>query len=181
MDRTKLENKARWLATVAHHEAGHAIAAFEVGMEAKSLSIVPDDESAGRYEHESYFSDEDVEALVPHVVSAMAQVTPEEVVVFQRSNHADSQKRKTTGTIYVKEELLYLTIKELGKKHIGPAITFHKGNRGGEIPDQTGLRDVQLSFSPDAVRRQVIEGASSLMSYSPGKTLVLDYKSLLSS
>ena len=127
------------------------------------------------------FSDEDVEALVPHVVSAMSQVTPEEVVVFQRSNHADSQKRKTTGTIYVKEELLYLTIKELGKKHIGPAITFHKCNRGGEVPDQTGLKDVQLSFSPDAVRRQVIEGASSLMSYSPGKTLVLDYKSLLSS
>ena len=44
MDRTKLENKARWLATVAHHEAGHAIAAFEYGMEAKSISIIPNDE-----------------------------------------------------------------------------------------------------------------------------------------
>ena len=111
----------------------------------------------------------------------MSQVTPEELVVFQRSNHVGSQKKKTTGMIYVKDELLYLTIKELDYKRKGPTITFQKVNRGGGVPDPTGLRDVQFSFSPDAVRRQVIEGASSLMSYSSGKTLVLDYKSLLSS
>jgi len=127
------------------------------------------------------FSNEDVEALVPHVVSAMSQVTPEELVVFQKSYYADSQKRKTVGTIYVKDELLYLTIKELGKKRKGLAITLHKGNRGGEVPDQTGLRDVQLSFSPDAVKYHVIKGADSAILYSPGETLVLDYSRLFPS
>ncbi|MEC9005398.1 MAG: hypothetical protein VX564_00545 [Nitrospirota bacterium] len=127
------------------------------------------------------FSEEDVEALVPHVVSAMSQVTPEELVVFQRSYYVDSQKRKTTGTIYVKGELLHLTIKELGQRRKEPTITYHKGNRGGEIPDQTGLRDVELSFSPDAVRRQVTEGTSLPMPYSSEKILVLDYKRLLPS
>ena len=127
------------------------------------------------------FSDEDVEALVPHVVSAMSQVTSEELVVFQRLYDADSRKRKTAGTIYVKDELLYLTIKELGQRRKGPAITFHKGNRGGEVPDQTGLKDVQLSFSPDSARHQVSEGANLRTPYSSGKTLVLDYTILLSS
>jgi len=74
MDRTKLENKARWLATVAHHEAGHAIAAFEYDMEAKSLSIVPDDESAGRHIHEPYFSDQDVEDILYGEMTAEPQV-----------------------------------------------------------------------------------------------------------
>ena len=73
MGRTKLENEARWLATIAHHEAGHAIAAFECHMEAKSLSIVPDDESAGRHIHEPYFSDEDVENILYGVMTAEQQ------------------------------------------------------------------------------------------------------------
>ena len=124
------------------------------------------------------FSDEDVEALVPHVVSAMSQVTPEELVVFQRSYYADSQKKKTAGTIYIKDERLYLTIKELGHKRKGPAIIFQKVNRGGGVPDPTGLRDVQFSFSPDAA---AIEDASSPMLYSSGKTVILNYKSLSSS
>ena len=74
MDRSKLENKARWLATVAHHEAGHAIAAFEFGGETKSLSIVPNDESTGIYSHNPYFSDEDVENILYGEMTAEQQV-----------------------------------------------------------------------------------------------------------
>ena len=127
---------------------------------------------------EPVFFDEDVQALVPHVVSAMSQVTPEELVVFERLYDPDSRKRKITGTIYIKDNLLYLTIKALDYKRKGPTITFQKGNRGGEVPDRNGLRDVQFSFFPDSVWRQDSENTSSAVSHSSGKTLVLDYKSL---
>ena len=63
MDRSRLERQARYLATVAHHEAGHAVAAFHVGMECKALSIVANDEAGVYPEHNPYFSNDDVAGL----------------------------------------------------------------------------------------------------------------------
>jgi ATP-dependent Zn protease len=40
----------RALQATAYHEAGHAVAGWYVGIEAKNLSIVPDADSLGRYE-----------------------------------------------------------------------------------------------------------------------------------
>ena len=45
MDRYKLEIQARKIATIAHHEAGHAVAAFHVGMEAKPIKFTSGDET----------------------------------------------------------------------------------------------------------------------------------------
>ncbi len=46
------------LQSTAYHEAGHAVAAWHVGVRAKSLSIIPDltDGSLGRLTHHSYFA-----------------------------------------------------------------------------------------------------------------------------
>jgi len=55
-----LGRRARQLAAVAHHEAGHAVAAFHVGMETKALSIVPE----GYSRRAAYFSDKHVIPII---------------------------------------------------------------------------------------------------------------------
>ena len=44
----------RALQATAYQEAGHAVAGWYVGIEAKNLSIVPDADSLGHYEHAPY-------------------------------------------------------------------------------------------------------------------------------
>ena len=63
MDRLKLENQARKLATIAHHEAGHAIAAFHVGMSSKPIRIVSESEGIGPQNTHTYFSDKALDDL----------------------------------------------------------------------------------------------------------------------
>ena len=64
MDRSKLEIQARKLATIAHHEAGHAVAAFHVGMEAKPIKLISGDETESCHVAAPYFSDEDLDKMV---------------------------------------------------------------------------------------------------------------------
>ncbi len=124
------------------------------------------------------FSNDDVELLVPHLVSALSQVTPEEQVVFQRTYSQESQTTKTAGTIHVKEGLLHLTITDLGRTKNSPTVTFYKGNR--DVPDSSGLRDVQISFVPETAWRQDIVQNPVRVGQSSAKLLVLNYKTLVS-
>ena len=64
MDRSKLEIQARKLATIAHHEAGHAVAAFHVGMETKPIKLILGDETKSHQIAAPYFSDEDLDNMV---------------------------------------------------------------------------------------------------------------------
>ncbi len=124
------------------------------------------------------FSNDDVELLVPHLVSAFSQVTPEEQVAFQRTYSQESQTTKTAGTIHVKEGLLYLTITDLGGRKNSPTVTFYKGNR--DVPDSSGLRDVQISFAPETAWRQDMAQSFVSVGQSSPNLLVLDYKVLTS-
>ena len=63
MDRSKLEKQARQLATVAHHEAGHAVAAFHCDIEIKSVTIIPGSGTDGLHQSTPYFSDEELENI----------------------------------------------------------------------------------------------------------------------
>ena len=47
--------QTKQLKAIAYHEAGHAVAAKYHGLAAKSLSIIPDQNSLGRYIHQPYF------------------------------------------------------------------------------------------------------------------------------
>ncbi len=48
---------SKYLQSIAYHEAGHAIAAWNVGMEPRVITIIPDDTSDGRYLHHPYLTD----------------------------------------------------------------------------------------------------------------------------
>lgn len=47
--------RTKALESVAHHEAGHAFAAFHRGVRIKKLTIVPDGDAAGRMTNAPYF------------------------------------------------------------------------------------------------------------------------------
>ena len=42
------------LQSTAHHEAGHAVAAFTCSIATRKLSIIPNNDSHGRFTHEPY-------------------------------------------------------------------------------------------------------------------------------
>ena len=47
--------RTKALESAAYHEAGHAVAAWHCGVRTKSLSIVPESDSAGRHVRHPYF------------------------------------------------------------------------------------------------------------------------------
>ena len=57
------------------------------------------------------FSDEDVRYLAPLLAQALSQAQPEYVVAFRLSSSAGSGSEPTAGTLYVRDERLYLTLR----------------------------------------------------------------------
>ena len=62
------------------------------------------------------FSDEDVHYLAPLLAQALSQAQPEYVVAFRLSSSAGSGSEPTAGTLYVRNDRLYLILSE----HHGP-------------------------------------------------------------
>ncbi|NKB82377.1 MAG: hypothetical protein GKS05_10915 [Nitrospirales bacterium] len=123
------------------------------------------------------FSEDDVELLLPHILSAFSQVTSEEHVVFQTLDPSDAAGVMIAGTLHIHEGLLFLTLTHYDRKTTYPTITVYKGNR--ELSDPTGLKDVQVSFSPKAAWRT--EGVPKLDTgggNDPKRTLAVDYARL---
>jgi hypothetical protein len=58
------------------------------------------------------FSDEDVRYLAPLLAQALSQAQPEYVVAFRLSSSAGSGSEPTAGTLYVRNDRLYLTLTE---------------------------------------------------------------------
>jgi hypothetical protein len=56
------------------------------------------------------FSDEDVEYLAPLLARALSQAQPEFVVAFRLSSSAGSGSEPTAGTVYIKDQELFVTL-----------------------------------------------------------------------
>ena len=52
------------LESTAHHEAGHAVAAYQLGQPIKSVTIIPDDDSSGSVSTDPYFSGDEWDQLI---------------------------------------------------------------------------------------------------------------------
>ena len=120
------------------------------------------------------FSEDDVRLLVPHLVEALSRATPEEHVVFQRMNTMNTQETesvKIAGTLHLQGSLLVLIFTAFDTE-VGPNFTLYKGNR--DVPDSSGLKDIQFSFIPKAAWRQDLGGDEKVRGPSLTKTLNLD-------
>ncbi|MBA2484713.1 MAG: hypothetical protein H0V35_01175 [Nitrospira sp.] len=76
------------------------------------------------------FSDEDVRYLAPLLAQALSQAQPEYVVAFRLSSSAGSGSEPTAGTLYVRNERLYLTLSE----HHGTLSKIESSWFGGGRP-----------------------------------------------
>src|SRR4030095_6729708 len=76
------------------------------------------------------FSDEDVRYLAPLLAQALSQAQPEYVVAFRLSSSAGSGSEPTAGTLYVRDEKLYLTLSE----HHGSLARIEPSFFGGGRP-----------------------------------------------
>ena len=120
------------------------------------------------------FSDDDIEQLLPHLIMALSQATPEEHVVFKSM---DSQVLKMAGTLYIRTGLLFLTITDYARNKSGLMVTVYKGNRA--IPDSSGISDVHISFTPETAWHQDnVQHPRTGGPSSSTKTLVVDYQHL---
>jgi len=104
----------------------------------------------GQQRPKRIFSDDDVELLAPHILSALSQATPEEHVVFQRIYPWEYGARTTAGTLYLHEDLLFLTITHYTRQPGGIKFSFVDDR---QTPDPTGLRDQEVLFIPKEALR----------------------------
>jgi hypothetical protein len=74
--------------------------------------------SAGGSKPMRIFSDEDVEFLSPLLTQGLSKAKPEQLVGFRISSSAGSGSEPTTGSLYVLNESIYLTVRK-GTEPIG--------------------------------------------------------------
>jgi hypothetical protein len=96
------------------------------------------------------FSDEDVELLTPHILSALSQATPEEQVVFQRIYPWEYGSRMTAGALSLHDDMLFLTITHYAQKHEGINFVYVDDR---QAPDPTGLGGQTVLFVPKETLR----------------------------
>lgn len=125
------------------------------------------------------FSHFDVELLVPHIVSALSQATPEEHVVFRRIYDLESSTRPTEGKLHVQDDLLHITFTHYGLKTRQVLIVFKEGG-DRHMPDYSGLKGSKVLFTPKTAWRHDVVPDKAPPDSPHAKTVALDYKVLAS-
>ncbi len=110
----RLQEIADWEFEAAHPSSIEAITldtllrAVKITEIQQDLSNLPVDGSKPM----RVFSDEDVRYLAPLLAQALSQAQPEYVVAFRLSSSAGSGSEPTAGTLYVRDDKVYLTVTE---------------------------------------------------------------------
>ncbi len=120
------------------------------GLRVQKLKAELDKHLSGQQGPKRIFSDEDVELLTPHILSALSQATPEEQIVFQRIYPWEYGSRMTAGTLSLHEDLLFLTITHFTQKHEGINFVYVDDR---QAPDPTGLGNQTVLFAPEETLR----------------------------
>jgi hypothetical protein len=120
------------------------------GLRVQKLKTELDKHLSGQQEPKRIFSDEDVELLTPHILSALSQATPEEQIVFQRIYPWEYGSRMTAGTLSLHDDLLFLTITHYTQAHGGINFVYVDDR---QAPDPTGLGGQTVLFVPKEALR----------------------------
>ena len=111
------------------------------------------------------FSDEDVHYLAPLLAQALSQAQPEYVVEFRLSSSAGSGSEPTAGTLYVKNDRLYLTLYEHNGSLVKPEPTWLGSGRPTRLVTILPASAGQI----EQARPAVIQGRQHM------KSLAIDY------
>jgi hypothetical protein len=136
------------------------------------------------------FSDEDAEFLAPLLAQGLSKAKPEHIVGFRVSSSAGSGSEPTTGTMYVKNESVYVTIARGARAagfmpesvaHVEPAPSYATGGTTGVLAmviDYHALAKAPASTLPvmakaapkPAIPPAATPAAASVVTVAPGKS-----------
>ncbi len=163
----RLEEVADWEFEAAHPSAIDAptldslLRAVMISETQTDLSNLPVDGSKPM----RVFSDEDVRYLAPLLAQALSQAQPEYVVAFRLSSSAGSGSEPTAGTLYVRNERLYLTLSE----HHGTLTKIESSLFGGGRPARV------VTIAPESAG-QIEQVLPSIGQGRQLKSLAIDYR-----
>ena len=115
------------------------------------------------------FSDEDVRYLAPLLAQALSQAQPEHVVAFRLSSSAGSGSEPTAGTLYARNEKLYLTVSE----HHGTLAKVESSLFSGGRPARLVTIAPESSGQIEPALPSIAQGRRDL------KSLAVDYRTLV--
>jgi len=130
------------------------------------------------------FSEDDIAFLTPHIVTALAQATPNQRVGFHiystpqlsQSPKVNQNRETTSGHLFADGLSLHFTLTHYryypGKK----PTASQKEPR--PLPDTDGLRDREVTFLPEAALRPDVYDRSSWIGKSEDRSLAIDYQLL---
>ena len=167
----RLEEVADWEFEAAHPSALEAVTiesllrAVMISDANPDLSNLPVDGSKPM----RVFSDEDVRYLAPLLAQALSQAQPEYVVAFRLSSSAGSGSEPTAGTLYVRDEKLYLTLSE----HHGSLAKIEPSFFGGGRPARVVMIAPESAGQVEPALPAIAQGRPEL------KSLAIDYRTFL--
>ena len=121
---------------------------------------------------ETVFSENDVQFLAPLLDTALSRASSNQAVRFRTFRASDTGTLTTGGTLYVKDQSVYLTLTEY-RVASGGRHTLNKAGR--RIRDATGLKQKTVLFVPEGVERTDAEPQRGLEGPPHLKTFVIDY------
>jgi hypothetical protein len=163
----RLEEVADWEFEASHPSTIDAatldglLRAVVIAEARKDMSNLPVDGSKPM----TVFSDEDVRYLAPLLAQALSQAQPEYVVAFRLSSSAGSGSEPTAGTLYVKNDRLYLTLSEHNGSLAKVEPTWFSGGKPARIVNIHPASAGQIEQALPAV----IQGRQHM------KSLAIDY------
>lgn len=130
------------------------------------------------------FSEDDIAYLTPHIVTALAQATPQQRVGFHvYSTPAISQQPKgtqnrdtTSGYLFADGLSLHFTLTQYRYRPGKKSTSIQKEPR--PLPDTDGLRDREVTFIPEAAVRSDMYDRSRWIGKSEDRSLAIDYQLL---
>lgn len=132
------------------------------------------------------FSEDDIAVLTPYLTAALAQAAPNQRVGFRlyyapviptQSQKASQNMDTTAGHLFADGLSLHLTL-TLNRYRPGKTDTSYKGIDPRPLPDNDGLRDLEVKFLPEAAVRPESYEQSGWFGGSDDRTLVIDYQLL---
>jgi hypothetical protein len=130
------------------------------------------------------FSEDDIAFLTPHIVTALAQATPNQRVGFHvysapeisQSPKINQNRETTSGYVFADGLSLHFTLTQYRYSPGKKSNASQKEPR--PLPDTDGLRDREVTFLPESALRPDVYDRSSWIGKSEDRSLAIDYQLL---
>ncbi|MDC8450649.1 MAG: hypothetical protein LV473_20170 [Nitrospira sp.] len=130
------------------------------------------------------FSEDDIAFLTPHIVTALAQATPNQRVGFHiystpeisQQPKAGQNRETTSGYLFADGLSLHFMLTQYRYRSGKKSNAIKKETR--QLPDTDGLRDREVTFLPEAAVRPDVYGRLSWIGKSEDRSLAIDYQLL---